>query len=132
MSKEVTLREAVINLLKAMEEVLDSADRIDSTQKKYAKSDKGKEAQQKYAQSDKGRGSRTSYLKSEKGKEAQLKYYMSEKGQTTRQQRNAIRKLLTKYDNYLKRTPDGTWEDFLNNLEDPEDGLQGIGVLPKP
>ena len=42
--------------------------------KKYQKSDKGKEAQKKYNKSDKGKEAQKKYNKSGKGKEAQKKY----------------------------------------------------------
>jgi hypothetical protein len=51
-----------------------------ATKKKYDESEKGKERRKKYAQSEKGKLARKRYAQSEKFKETQRKYLQSQKG----------------------------------------------------
>jgi len=92
----------------------DTADKLDVTNRKYQTSDKGKQTLSKYQRSEKGKKVRNTYLNSEKGLEAQLRYYLSEKGVKTRQYRNELRKLMTRYANYIENHPKGNLQDFLS------------------
>jgi len=91
---------------------------IEEAQRKYAKSDKGRETQERWNSSEAKKASQGTYFKSEKGMAARLRYYLSEKGLTSRQKRNESQKLLRKCYKFLLVYPDKSVEDFLNSLKE--------------
>jgi len=101
---------------------IDTADKIDATNRRYLKSEKGKQAQKRYLSSDKGKEAINNYLMSEKGKAAQLRYRLSEKGTLAQEHQRVLRKLLRQAANYLDRNPGKTLEDFLTTLKEASNG----------
>ncbi len=59
---------------------IDAADKIDATQRRYAKSPKGKKARKKWNESEAAKAVGSRYLGSEKGKLAHKRYRKSKKG----------------------------------------------------
>ena len=93
----------------------DPADKIDATLKKYRESDKGKEVQRKYYKSQKGKDTLSRHAQTDNFKLSQRKYYYGPKGQAVVQRRNQKRLISRSIQAFLKDNPGKTILDFFKD-----------------
>ena len=100
----------------------DSADKIDSAQRTYRGTEKGKKAIKKHAESQSRKDSVKKYSGSEKQKLSRKLYYESPLGQEAVERQKDRQRLLRAIRRFLKSNPDKTVDDYFKEVPNERPG----------
>lgn len=98
-------------------DAVESVERLEKAQKKYRKSDKGKDTRKRYRDSVKGKKSAERHQKSPKFKLARQKYQETAKGQKSLEDQNVRKKLWRKAAKWMQDNPGKTFDDYMKEVE---------------